>query len=193
MTLPMVLTTGRIALAPVFALVYFLAGRGSALVYAVWLIFILIEASDLLDGFFARKLGQVSEIGKVLDPFADSISRITYFICFAWSGFLPIWILLVLVYRDIVVAYLRILVSKRGVMMSSRLSGKLKAWVYGVGGGAGVLLFALQKMDWAVFWREPLERAAIYFFLAVAAVAVWSAVDYVFSVKNSIKMVLTNK
>ncbi len=184
----MILTTGRMVLAPVFALLYLSAGRGSPLVFAVWLTFILMESSDLLDGFLARKLGLESEIGKVLDPFADSISRVTYFICFAWSGFLPIWVLLILVYRDIMVAYLRILVSRRGVMMSSRLSGKLKAWVYGISGGAGILLFTLQRMDWAVWWREPLESAAFYLFLAVAAVALWSAVDYVISMKKSIEI-----
>ena len=109
----MALTTGRIILAPVFFLLYMLAIHGSPfLLIAVCLVFALIEVSDLLDGHAARALNQESEIGKVLDPFADSLSRLTYFVAFAGSGILPLWILLILVYRDVTVAYIRVMVSR---------------------------------------------------------------------------------
>jgi CDP-diacylglycerol--glycerol-3-phosphate 3-phosphatidyltransferase len=74
-----------------FFILYSWAGVSSPYVLiGVWAAFCLIEASDLLDGHIARMRGQVSELGKVLDPFADSVSRITYFFCFVTSGFLPI-------------------------------------------------------------------------------------------------------
>ena len=76
-------------------------------------VFVLIEFSDLLDGHFARTRKQESELGKVLDPFADSLSRLTYFVAFAGSGILPLWILLILIYRDVSVAYIRVMVSTR--------------------------------------------------------------------------------
>ena len=56
------------------------------LVIGVCLVFLLIELSDLLDGHAARVRNQESELGKVLDPFADSLSRLTYFVAFAGIG-----------------------------------------------------------------------------------------------------------
>ncbi len=178
MTLPMALTIGRLVLAPIFFVVYALAAQGTPWVFVLWAVFILIEVSDLLDGHFARLLGQVSEIGKVLDPFADSISRITYFVCFAGSGILPVWILLILVYRDVAVSYLRVLISRRGVMLAARISGKLKAWVYGICGALGVLVLTLQKTGWLPQYSGVVHDCAYGFFLAAAAVAVWTLVDY---------------
>jgi CDP-diacylglycerol---glycerol-3-phosphate 3-phosphatidyltransferase len=179
MTLPMVLTWGRIALAPVFFAFYqFSGGRSPALLVGVWIVFILIEVSDLLDGHFARLLKMESELGKVLDPFADAVSRLTYFIAFAGSGILPLWILLVLVYRDLSVAYIRVIVSREKVLMSARVSGKLKAWVYAVAGIAGIAVYSLRSTGWLAGILFAVETVAYGIFVAAAVVAVWSLADY---------------
>ncbi len=105
MTLPMALTASRLALAPVFFVLFELAVGGPLwLIALVCATFAAIEISDLLDGHAARALNQESEFGKVLDPFADSLSRLTYFVAFAGVGILPLWILLILIYRDVAVA-----------------------------------------------------------------------------------------
>jgi CDP-diacylglycerol---glycerol-3-phosphate 3-phosphatidyltransferase len=175
----MVLTWGRIALAPVFFVFYQLsAGRSPALLVGVWVVFILIEVSDLLDGHFARLLRMESELGKVLDPFADAVSRLTYFISFAGSGILPLWILLVLVYRDLSVAYIRVIVSREKVLMSARVSGKLKAWVYAIAGIAGIAVYSLRGTGWFSGNLTAVETVADGIFVAAAAVAVWSLADY---------------
>ena len=145
----MALTTGRIILAPVFFLFYMLAVHGSPfLLIAVCLVFALIEVSDLLDGHAARALNQESEMGKVLDPFADSVSRLTYFVAFAGSGILPLWILLLLVYRDVTVAYIRVMVSRGKVLLPARTSGKVKAWIYAFAGIGGIVEFSLGRFGW---------------------------------------------
>jgi CDP-diacylglycerol---glycerol-3-phosphate 3-phosphatidyltransferase len=179
MTLPMVLTVGRIALAPVFFLLYMLAANGSPyLLIGVCLAFALIEVSDLLDGHAARVLNQESEMGKVLDPFADSVSRLTYFVAFAGSGILPLWILLILVYRDITVAYIRVMVSKGKVLLPARVSGKIKAWIYAFAGIGGVVQFALDKLGCFPGIQGAVHATALGLFLLAAAVAVWSLLDY---------------
>ena len=162
----------------VFFILYELAARGSPfLLIGVVLVFALIELSDLLDGHAARSLGQESELGKVLDPFADSVSRLTYFVAFAGSGILPAWILLILIYRDVSVAYIRVIVSTRQVLLPARLSGKVKAWIYAAAGTGES--WTLDSADSGGF-REPPGILALrwwYSFLA-AAVAAWSLVDY---------------
>jgi CDP-diacylglycerol--glycerol-3-phosphate 3-phosphatidyltransferase len=175
----MVLTGSRLVLAPVFFVLYRLAAlpRPWALA-AAWLVFWLIEISDLLDGHLARKLGQESEAGKVLDPLADSLARLTYFLCFAVSGHLPAWILLVLVYRDVGVSYVRVLFSRSGVMMSARVSGKVKAWVYAFAGGFGLAQFSLGVLDILPTIRDGVAATTYALFLAAAGVALWSLGDY---------------
>jgi len=186
MTLPMALTASRIVLAPVFFLLFELAVHGSPfLLIGVCLVFALIEVSDLLDGHAARTLGQESELGKVLDPFADSLSRLTYFVAFAGAGILPLWILLVLIYRDVAVAYIRVMVSRGKVLMPARLSGKIKAWIYAFAGIGGIVTFSLGKLGWAQEAEGLVRGVALVLFLGAAAIAAWSLVDYsVFFWKN---------
>ena len=179
MTLATRLTVGRIALAPIFFILYQIAAHGEVFfVVTVWAVFLLMEASDLLDGHFARLLRQESELGKILDPFADAISRLTYFICFTGSGILPLWILLILVYRDVAVAYIRVILSQNRLLMAARISGKIKAWIYGIAGAGGIVVFSLAKMNWAADSILVAERIALVLFIAAAGVALWSLIDY---------------
>jgi CDP-diacylglycerol--glycerol-3-phosphate 3-phosphatidyltransferase len=179
MTLPMILTISRLVLAPLYFLLYQLAGLGMTLpAIGILLVFALIEASDFLDGHLARKLKLESEVGKVLDPLADSLSRLTYFICFAVSGIMPVWVLLVVIYRDVGVSYIRVLFSRGKVMLPARISGKVKAWAYAFAGGAGTAVFALKTLDILAEIREGLEVLAFVLFLAAAGVALWSLWDY---------------
>ncbi len=182
----MILTLARIVLAPVFFLLFSLAGTGPfGLLAGVWGVLLLIELSDLLDGHFARRLGQVSELGKVLDPFADSISRLTYFVAFASVRIMPAWILLILIYRDVAVAYIRVMISQNKVMMPARASGKLKAWVYAFAGIGGTAVFTLQRTGWLSDISGPLSVVSLVLFVLSAAVALWSLADYgAFFLKN---------
>jgi len=182
----MILTAGRIVLAPVLFLLYQLAiGGPSSLLIGVWIVFLVIEASDLLDGHFARVFNQESELGKVLDPFADSVCRLTYFIAFAGTGILPLWILLVLIYRDVGVAYIRVMISRENILMPARASGKLKAWIYAIAAAGGFLVVSLRKIGYSGKMAEWVEGFSFILFLLAAAVALWSLFDYlVFFLKN---------
>jgi CDP-diacylglycerol---glycerol-3-phosphate 3-phosphatidyltransferase len=189
MSLAMALTVGRIALAPVFFLLFELASTGSpVLLFGVWAVLALMEISDLLDGFVARRFHQESELGKILDPCADSISRLTYFVALAGSGILPLWVLLVLVYRDIGVAYIRVMLSRDKYLMPARLSGKLKAWVYAVAGIAGLVWFTMDRTGSELSGSAALHIVLTTLFVLAAAVAAWSLADYfAFFVRNSRK------
>jgi CDP-diacylglycerol--glycerol-3-phosphate 3-phosphatidyltransferase len=179
MNVPMALTIGRLFLAPVYFVLFHVGRSGNEwLVGSTWAVFVLIEVSDLLDGHLARKLRLESEAGRVLDPLADSVSRLTYFVCFTGSGIMPAWILLVLVYRDVGVSYIRVMLSRSGVMMPARMSGKVKAWVYAVSGGAGTAVFTVQALDILAEIRDVLNGFAFVMFLAAAGVALWSLGDY---------------
>jgi len=175
----MILTWGRIAVAPFFFLFFELAdARGAPLLAGVWACFLLIELSDLLDGHFARSRKQESEMGKVLDPFADALSRLTYFVAFAGARILPPWILLILVYRDVAVAYIRVMISKSQVLMPARASGKLKAWIYAFAGGGGIVVFSVKKLGLFPDYMPVIQGIAFLLFILAALVALWSLADY---------------
>jgi len=102
------------------------------------------ELTDMLDGYIARRDNIITDIGKLLDPLSDSISRFLYFFAFGYVGLFPIWLVLALFLRDIVVAYIRTYVSLSGIAMGARYSGKLKAVVQFA--GQYILLFVLILM-----------------------------------------------
>ena len=182
----MILTWGRIAIAPLFFLFFELADtHGALLLVGVWVTFLLIELSDLLDGHFARSRKEESDLGKVLDPFADSLSRLTYFVAFAGARILPVWILLILIYRDVAVAYIRVIVSNSQVLMPARVSGKLKAWIYAFAGGGGIVVLSVRKLGLLLDYTPVIQGMAYLLFVLAALVALWSLADYaVFFMKN---------
>jgi len=172
----------RVLLSPVFFILFFLSLWTSLSAYiAIPLlaaVFAIIEFSDLFDGKVARRLNQVSDFGKALDPFGDSISRLTYFFCFTISGYMPAWVFILILYRDMSVSFIRQLAAKKGTVMPSRMSGKIKAWVYALAGIAGILYhFAVILGVGALVPWTFTTAMNILFFLAAAA-AVWTLADY---------------
>ena len=100
LTIPNLISVIRIGMVPVF--VWLLLGRDDP-TNAGWLLAI-IGTTDWIDGFLARKLGQVSEIGKILDPAADRLA-VAAAVIFGWiSGDLPWQISLAIIIREVVVA-----------------------------------------------------------------------------------------
>jgi CDP-diacylglycerol---glycerol-3-phosphate 3-phosphatidyltransferase len=140
-------------------------------------LFLVMEISDGLDGHVARKTGTVSDFGKLFDPFADSLARLTYFLGFVYTGIMPGWIFILVLYRDLGVAFVRTLAMKKGVAMAAQLSGKIKAWIYAIAGIAGIL-----SASAASFLPAGLVAGAVAVadmtFMACAATAVWTMIDY---------------
>ncbi len=106
-------------------------GSTTALVATI-LVMLLAEVSDLLDGHLARRLNVSSPFGKIVDPLADSLYRALVFLAFMDAGWMPVWMVAVIISRDILVSYLRIFSEQHGVTMGARQSGKIKAVFQGV-------------------------------------------------------------
>ena len=174
-------TSLRIVLAPLFYLIFTTSmtdgtiGIGPALFLLG--LFLVMEISDGLDGYVARRTGTVSDFGKLFDPFADSLARLTYFLGFVYTGIMPGWIFILILYRDLGVAFVRTLAMKKGVAMAAQLSGKIKAWIYAIAGVAGILSVSAPNYLPASL-ASAVATAAYISFLACAATAVWTMIDY---------------
>lgn len=98
MTVPNLLTIGRILLTPVFVLAFLDQRWGLA-----WAAFAAAGVSDGLDGYLAKKLDQRTHLGAMLDPLADKTLLVTAFICLAWQGLAPTWLAVLVVSRDAII------------------------------------------------------------------------------------------
>jgi len=125
MTLPNILTSIRLILSPVLAILFL--NDGPAARYAILGIVILSELTDLFDGYMARKRGQVTDLGKLLDPMADSIYRDTIFLCLAVVNQVSLFLVLPILYRDSIISTLRTVCAYKGIVLAARMSGKVKA------------------------------------------------------------------
>ena len=183
MNLPNTLTVIRIALAPIyFAAFFFTEWTGSGQVAALIvlaIVFVVMEVSDLLDGYFARKYELVTEIGKVIDPFGDVMSRMTYFFCFTLSGLMPAWVFLVLLYRELGITFLRMLMIRRGVAMAASIWGKAKAVTYAAGGVLGLAYVVFERLSPEVYFLPALRTVTVAVFIFGAASSVLSFLTYV--------------
>jgi len=182
MGLPNKLTIVRLILSPLLFVAFFIPEWTGTLhipsLIVVWLFFAIIEATDVLDGHLARKRDQISDIGKVLDPFADVVSRITYFICFTGVGVMPIWVLTILIYRELAVTFMRLLQIRKGVAMAASIWGKLKAVTYAVSGVAGFLVISFDRLGWFPSLHPTFTLLAQIIFILAAIASVGSFFTY---------------
>lgn len=90
------------------------------------ILFILASITDYVDGYIARKYNLITTFGKFIDPIADKLLVTTMFILFAVDGIVPIVVVLIMLWRDILVDGLRMIASSEGIVMSAGYLGKLK-------------------------------------------------------------------
>lgn len=100
------------------------------------LIIILIlcmYVSDLLDGYLARKLNQVSELGKIIDPLADKISVVVIALILLYLGKLPFWFVGIIALRDLLIfGFGFYLDRKKDIRLMSNFPGKIAVFSIGL-------------------------------------------------------------
>ncbi len=132
-------TLCRLICAPILFILYFLpiwlkAPDGSAISIATFcaltILLIFAEITDYLDGHWARKNGEVSDFGKMFDPFADVFLHLSMFTCFVFSGYMPTVLFVLILYREFSQNFLRMVVAKGGTAIAARNGGKFKTVFY---------------------------------------------------------------
>lgn len=192
------ITLSRIVLAPVFIAVFFYDGdnnfSNNHLVFQVSALLLAISSavSDWLDGYLARKWGEVTTLGKYLDPWSDKISTMTTFLCFLGTGWASVSIVALIFYRESAVETLRTLAAAEGEVISARRSGK---WKTAIQIGAIIAILSCASFD-GILRDLQVNRAGWNLFFgmaprilmwAVAGVTVASGVDYFYSSRHLLK------
>lgn len=125
MNIPNLITVFRMALIPVF-LGMFNSNNLNRILYS-GLIFVIAGISDVLDGYIARKYNMQSKLGTVLDPLADKLMSFTVLISFTIEGFIPIWILVPMIIKEIVMIFggVNLYFMKEKIVIPSNKFGKV--------------------------------------------------------------------
>ena len=111
---------------PVLALLHF------ANPIACWLaavLFTIASLTDLLDGHIARRDNTVTSLGKLLDPLADKLLVCSVLVMLVDLGWVPAWITIVIIMREMAVTSLRTMAMDEGVVLAADKYGKLKTIV----------------------------------------------------------------
>lgn len=190
MSLAHYFTFFRILLIPFFPILYFeyesFGVTKEYLPYVLIFILAICEFTDLFDGFIARKKNQVTDLGKVLDPMADSIMRITVFFTFTKGVInLPILLVFIFMYREFFISTLRTLCAMKGVVLAARASGKIKAVLQAA--SAFLVLFLMIPHEKGWLSLEALRTSSFYIVGITAIYAVISAGEYIYANRTLIR------
>jgi CDP-diacylglycerol--glycerol-3-phosphate 3-phosphatidyltransferase len=205
MTLADKFTSTRLVIAPVFFGVFFLplffpsffqnaAPRAgffsSAIAWTVpvlWILFAVSEITDMLDGIIARKRGEVSDFGKFFDPFADTVTQVTFFLCFVIEGIFPAFLFLIVLYREFGILFVRNLMLRKGVAMGAQMSGKIKTVTYIIAGALALIASSITRLGKCQEFYQLFSFTARIAFVISVAIAVFSFFEYVLAYKKTVK------
>jgi len=165
------ITLIRIPLSIVFSIILLSSKNFKSVFIICFFVLLVTELTDWFDGRIARRFKVASEFGAMLDPYADSLSRLIVFWSLASKDLTIFLVPLVMALRDITVAYSRIVLAQRGQSVSARMSGKIKAVIQSF--GAFFLLLGPYYWESVGFWS--------YYAVSwtVLSATLLSAVEYV--------------
>jgi len=176
-------TLVRIIFAPCFYFLYMIpiwTGHGNFLTACIMLPLLgFAEFTDFLDGFYARKENAVSDFGKLFDPFADVLLHLTTFLCCVLSGFMPVFLFLIVIYREFGMNFFRMLATKKGIAIGARKGGKTKTVLYVITSLYVFSLVSLQRLGVSLDANMSLLKTISYGLSTISVVAsLLSFVDY---------------
>lgn len=190
MNTPNKLTVSRLVMAPIFFIAFHLpiwvdsrlSQLSAILIIILW---VLTELSDLLDGQIARRANLVTDLGKVMDPFADTISRMTYFVCFISVSMMPIWAFILIMWRELSILFVRMLMMGKGAAVPANIWGKSKAVLYAISGALGILAVNLGVWAPDSALSAVVQKSLNPVFALAAAASVISFLTYVKAILGS--------
>jgi CDP-diacylglycerol--glycerol-3-phosphate 3-phosphatidyltransferase len=124
MNFPNLLTFLRVLIIP--GLVAVILSKFQGQEYVAFALFCLATLTDTLDGFWARRMQQITSLGQLLDPLADKLLMVSVFICLVETGAVKAWMAVIIIGRELAVTGFRAVAASRGVSVPASLLGKAK-------------------------------------------------------------------
>ena len=171
MNLPNKLTTMRMALVPVFIVLYLMDYH-----YTAAAVFIAASLTDFLDGHLARKHNLVTNFGKIMDPLADKLLVMSALICLAQIGDVPGWMVIIILGREFIITGMRQVAAAQGIVIAAGTTGKIKTITQMI----AIPLLLLNNWPFSLFsFNLPMDTIFLWIALVMTVV---SGTEYI--VKN---------
>ncbi|TLU86183.1 MAG: CDP-diacylglycerol--glycerol-3-phosphate 3-phosphatidyltransferase [Chlorobium sp.] len=185
LTIPNQLTALRILLVPVF--VVLLLKDDPLLKILGVAVFAIASLTDIYDGYHARKYGETTRLGAFLDPLADKLLITAAFLLYVWLGYLVLWMVVLVVIRDVLVTGLRVYAEMKDKPVVTSMEAKYKTLVQHLFVYAVMFLVLLKET--AFFGRSVTKMITSflmsgildYIMLAVTVFTVYTGVSYLVS------------
>ena len=182
MTLPNQLTTLRIMLVPVFMFLLLLDSPYMKLLGVV--VFVIASLTDIYDGYHARKYGLTSRLGAFLDPLADKFLITAAFLIYVWEGYLALWMVLLIVLRDVVVTVLRVYAEWKNKPVVTSREAKYKTLTQNVFAYVIMLFILLKEKEFTGEDVSALVKIVLhsdyldYIMLLITLYTVYTGISY---------------
>lgn len=142
-----------------------------------------MEFTDFLDGFFARRNNEVSDFGKLFDPFADVIVHMGTFVCFMFSlksglSYMKPYLFILILYREMTMNFIRMVAVKKGTAIAARKGGKFKTVMYVVSGFFALFLESLVRFGVESESLANLQLISFVLFVICVICSYVSFIDY---------------
>lgn len=142
-------------------------------------LFLIASVTDFLDGYLARKFGQITKLGIILDPIADKLLVISALIILVDIARVPAWIATVIILREFIITTLRFYAVSRGVIIPAERTGKAKTVLQMIS-----ILFLLIAEE--IYGIDFYDIGLVLIYIATI-IAVFSGFQYIFHFWRHIK------
>ena len=186
------LTLARIFAVPLIVAVLLTGPKhGDMLIAAI--IFLLASATDLLDGYFARKRGQVTTLGILLDPVADKLLISSVFVALVQLDLAPAWMVVIIIGRETLISGLRNIASDQGFTIDASNLGKIKMVSQVV--AITLLLLGTRYHEFVLIGHYALYVVVLFALLSAVQYfrKFWTKIDDRFKAKERRRLTLVKK
>lgn len=172
--LPNSLTLFRVLCIPLVVVFLFFPGKWESFLAALF--FGLAFITDFLDGYFARKRGDITNLGKFLDPLADKILVCSTMIALIPLERIPAWIVLLIIARELAVTGLRSIAATEGIVIQASAGGKYKTAFQSI----AIIGLCLHYE----YFRIDFHLLGMVFLWGALILTIWSGGDYFWRFKK---------
>ncbi len=174
---PNTLTLFRVAAVPIIVILMLFPNRVCTFVAAI--LFSVAAITDYLDGYIARTRGLVSNLGKVMDPVADKLLVSSAFIMLTALGWVPAWMVCIIIGREIAVTGLRNIIAEHRKDVSASNLGKYKTGFQ--------IAAVIPLLIHYPFWGLNPQAVGNFFLWGALIFTIWSGADYFIKFRKLLK------
>ncbi len=177
LTKPNTLTLYRIGIIPIIIVLMYFPNRFCT--FIAGLFFSAAAITDYLDGYLARQRGLVSSFGKIMDPVADKLLVSSSFIMLVYHGWVPAWMVCIIIGRELAVTGLRNIIAETGGDVSASWLGKYKT---------GFQIAAIIPLFFHYdYFTISMNAIGTFFLWGALIFTIWSGADYFIRARHLLK------